>query len=161
MKKLAIYDMDGTIVDSSHRYQTMPCNTRIDLPHWIENCTDEKIAMDQVLPHYRQYEKDLQCDKTTVIIATARTMSQGDANYKYISNVLGDPDYIVHRTKNDTRKGTDLKTSGIMQNLSDIENFDTITIYEDNMAYLQGMTEFFDNLVSSVIPVFVKSNQGY
>ena len=162
MKKLAIYDMDGTIVCSKHRYRTMPCNTRIDLNFWIKNCTNEKIANDSLLPYSEQYFKDLGCIDTMVIIATARTMVKNDANFKYIDENLGNPDFIVHREiKDQNISGTELKTSKIMKNLTDIDNFDMITIYEDNMTYLQGMTDFFENKGKSVIPVFVKSEQGH
>lgn len=159
--KLAIYDMDGTIVCSLHRYRTMPCNTRIDLDFWIENAVPDKISQDSLLPHSEQYFKDLDCIDTMVIIATARTMEKEDANFKYILDNLGNPDIIVHRKEGDKRSGTELKTTKIMKSLTDLANFDTITIYEDNKDYLQGMTDYFEDLDKKVIPVFVKSNQGH
>jgi len=160
MKKLAIYDMDGTIVCSSHRYRSK--NNRIDLQYWRDNCTAEKIAQDSVLPHHRQYVKDLQCKNTKVIIATARSMIKGDANFDFIKYRLGQPDHIVHRLGDDDhRKGVDLKNTGIIKNLTSLDSFGTITIYEDNLEYLQGMTEFFESKNKVVYPIFVKSQQGH
>lgn len=161
MKKLAIYDMDGTIVSSQHRYKTAECGTRIDLDHWIENGTPEKIMQDSLLPHHLQYKKDLDCNNTTVIIATARTMEKGDTNFKYIAEKVGEPDFIIHRNPGEHTKGTELKTSKIIKMLKTVDQYDTITIYEDNMTYLKGITEFFENMVKSVIPIFVFSHQGH
>lgn len=162
MKKVKVFDLDGTTIDSSHRYRAMPCNTRIDLDHWRENSTPEMIAKDSFLPHITEYNKAQACPDTMVIIATARSMVAGDANYDYIKNVMGEPDHIIHRQgENDHRKGDLLKTSGIMKALDDIENFEVMTIYEDNFEQLQKMTEFFDQHIDQVIPVFVESEQGH
>lgn len=161
MKKLAIWDLDGTVIDSTHRYKTAKCGTKIDLEYWTENTTPEKIMQDTLLPHHAQYKKDLNCPNTTVIIATARTMQKGDTNFKYIAEKVGQPDHIIHRDENEHTKGAELKTSKIIKMLKTVEHYDTITIYEDNMTYLQGMTEFFESMVKSVIPVFVFSHQGH
>ena len=158
--KLAIYDMDGTIVCSQHRYKAV--DNKIDLQFWRENCTDEMIAKDSLLPHSEQFFKDMDCINTVVGIATARAMEMGDANYKFIKKHLGMPDFLVHRKgESDTRKGVDLKNQGIIKNLGDLSDFESIRIYEDNHDYLQGMTEFCEKQNMSVYPVFVKSNQGY
>ncbi len=159
--KLAIYDLDGTVIDSSHRYRTDETGENIDLQFWIENSTPDMIAKDSLLPHSKQMFKDLACLDTVVIVATARTMELNDANFDYIIENLGVPNYIIHRKEGDTRKGQDMKTAKIMKNLKDVSNFESITIYEDNQTYLQGMTEFFENHNKSVYPIFVKSNQGH
>ena len=38
-----IFDLDGTVIDSSHRQLALP-NGDIDLTHWRENSTKEKIS---------------------------------------------------------------------------------------------------------------------
>lgn len=160
MKKLKIFDLDGTIIDSSHRYRSV--DGRIDLDFWRENCTAEMIAKDSLLPHITEYNSAIKCTDTIVIIATARAMIKDDANFDYIKNVLGEPDHIVHRMgENDHRKGDLLKTSGIMKVVEKIDSFDSIHIFEDNFEQLQKMTEFFDQHIDQVIPVFVQSQQGH
>ena len=160
MNKLKIFDLDGTIIDSSHRYQSI--NGRIDLDFWRENSTPEMISKDILLPHIAEYNSAVACPDTTVIIATARSMIKGDANFDYIKNVMGEPDHIIHREgEDDHRKGDLLKTSGIMKALNNIDNFDSIHIFEDNFDQLQKMTEFFDQHIDQVIPVFVQSEQGH
>ena len=44
-----IYDLDHTVIDSSHRAATLP-NGSIDLDHWREHSTPELIARDRLLP---------------------------------------------------------------------------------------------------------------
>ena len=159
MKKLAIYDLDGTVIDSSHRYRTMPCGTKIDLEHWRKNCTPEMIAKDSLLPHAKQMIKDLEDIETTVIVATARVMQ--DADFDYIIENLGIPNYMVYRKENDTRKGADLKNQGIIKYHGDVRHYDSITIYEDNLEYLYGMRDFLKTQNDNVMAIHVPSNQGH
>ena len=50
MKRIAIYDMDGTIVCSMHRYRTIVDNgcERIDLDYWRAN--EYRALEDSLLP---------------------------------------------------------------------------------------------------------------
>lgn len=160
MKKLAIYDMDGTIVCSKHRYRTNASN-KIDLQFWEENAIPDQIAKDSLLPHHKQYLNDLNDPDVITVIATARQMQAGDANFQFIENNVGVPNYIVHRKIGSKVKGTDLKISGIMAAIKDLSKIDNITIYEDNFDYLKGMTEYFENRGKSVYPIFVESEQGH
>jgi hypothetical protein len=44
-----IYDLDHTVIDSTHRQATL-ADGSLDLAHWIENNTPELIARDSLLP---------------------------------------------------------------------------------------------------------------
>lgn len=44
-----IFDLDGTVVDTSHRYRNGP-DGHIDLEFWFANSTPEMIAKDKLLP---------------------------------------------------------------------------------------------------------------
>lgn len=44
-----VFDLDGTIIDTSHRYRDLPCG-KIDLDYWFANSTPELIARDKLLP---------------------------------------------------------------------------------------------------------------
>ena len=59
MKRIAIYDMDGTIVCSMHRYRTIVDNgiERIDLDYWRAN--EYRALDDSLLPLAEQYKNDL------------------------------------------------------------------------------------------------------
>lgn len=158
IKEVKIYDMDGTIVDSSHRYRTMACNTRIDLQFWIAGDKPEFIAMDSLLPLAAQYKEDLQNPEVYVIIATARACEKGDANYEFIATNLGMPNKFVHRLgRGDTRGGAELKLQAIkpLMNLKQFAKAQ-ITVLEDNIAYLKKMC---DNL--GALGIYVPSVQGH
>jgi hypothetical protein len=154
IKRIEIYDMDGTIVSSLHRFRVGE-NGRIDLAHWIANCTPEMIAKDELLPLAEQYKADLLDPETYVIIATARYMQ--DADFDYIRENLGMPNKIVYRhAKNNHMKGAEMKIAGLrfLNNLKQFANA-TRTFYEDNKDYLYPVAE-----AVNATPVFIPSQQG-
>ena len=55
--KICIYDLDGTIIDSSHRAKYSDEGI-LDLEHWKENSTKENIFRDELLPLYWQLRSD-------------------------------------------------------------------------------------------------------
>ena len=161
IKEIKIYDMDGTIVDSSHRYETEKDrygNTRINLAHWRSKDHAKHIWGDTLLPLAAQYKADLLNPEIYVIIATARACAKGDANYNYIAYHLGVPNKFVHRMgAGDNRGGANLKIDAIkpLLNLKPFKNA-MVTVFEDNIDYLIKMCHALN-----AAPVFVPSNQGY
>ena len=107
MKRIAIYDMDGTIVCSMHRYRTIVDNgiERIDLDYWRAN--EYRALDDSLLPLAEQYKNDLDDPHCIVVIATARILRNADRAFIY--SRLGTPDHIVSRNENDNRSGATLK----------------------------------------------------
>jgi len=153
LRKISIYDMDGTIVDSSHRYRTMPCGTRIDLDYWRAN---EYRAMDDgLLPLAAQYMRELQDPSVYVIIATARVMHGPD--WQFVKNVLGMPDYLISRADGDTQSGSTLKIKGLQKffNLRQFRGIDAV-FYEDNTSYLKAVCDHFN-----ITGVYIPSKQGH
>lgn len=153
MKRVAIYDMDGTIVCSLHRYQTV--GDKIDLQYWRDN---EFRAMDDgLLPLAEQYKADLANPDVFVIIATARVLHNPDRNF--IASVLGQPDYIISRKNGDSRSGGLLKILGLKK-LFSLKQFkkikDTAVFYEDNTSYLKAVCDYFN-----IKGVYVPSKQGH
>ena len=156
IKRLAVYDMDGTIVDSSHRYRTIKNqdgSERIDLDFWRKN---EPLAMlDSLLPMAEQYRQDLQDEECYVIIATARVMNGPD--WQFVREILGEPDFFISRKPNDNRSGKEMKISGLQKffNLKNFRNADAV-FYEDNVSYLKAVCDKF-----KIRGVYVPSNQGH
>lgn len=156
IKKIAIYDMDGTIVDSSHRYRTIIDDNgveKIDLQFWRDN---EYLAMnDGLLPLAKQYQEDLQNPEVYVIIATARIIREPDM--QFISDILGMPNYIISRKETDTRSGAVLKIKGLQKffNLINFKNAFAV-FYEDNTAYLKAVCDHFN-----IQGVYIPSIQGH
>lgn len=153
IKRISIWDMDGTIVCSLHRYRTI--DNKIDLQYWRDN---EYRAMDDtLLPLADQYKADLIDNECFVIIATARVLKKPDINF--IDNILGKPDYIISRKPDDNRSGGLLKVLGLKK-LFALKQFskvkDNAVFYEDNMSYLRTVCDYFN-----IRGVYIPSKQGY
>lgn len=84
---LFIFDLDGTVIDSSHRRASHPDGT-IDLDHWIENCTPEKIARDSLLPLADTWRRVF--PDATVAVCTARVMGEADHAFLLDHGLLAD-----------------------------------------------------------------------
>lgn len=155
IKNVAIYDMDGTIVDSSHRYRTITDEngTRIDLEYWREN--EYRAMEDGLLPMFEQYKKDLADPETYVIIATARVMNEPD--WQFVNEILGMPDYFISRPKDSNISGKTLKINGLAKffNLVNFKNADFV-FYEDNISYLKAVCDRFN-----IRGVYIPSVQGH
>jgi phosphoglycolate phosphatase-like HAD superfamily hydrolase len=153
--RVSIYDMDGTIVDSLHRYRTVLTanGERIDLDYWREN--EYKAFDDTLLPLAEKYEADLMDYSCYVIIATARTLNEPDR--EFIKRKLGEPDYIISRSAGSTISGATLKVNGLAK-LFDTVDFSEaeITFYEDNISYLKAVCDRFN-----IRGVYVPSKQGH
>lgn len=154
MKRISIYDMDGTIVCSMHRYKTI--NDKIDLQYWRDN--EHRAMNDSLLPLAAQYKKDLADNDCFVIIATARILRGPDT--LFIETVLGKPDHIISRKENDSRSGALLKVLGLnklfsLKHFSKIKS-DMIIFYEDNISYLKAVCDKFN-----CTGVYIPSKQGH
>lgn len=156
INRVQVYDMDGTIVDSMHRYRTIrnsDGSERIDLEYWRAN--EYRAMSDSLLPLADQYKMDLIDPHCYVIIATARVINRPDA--EFINKILGCPDYIISRKHSDTQSGKTLKCNGLAK-FFNLPNFALAdwTFYEDNLDYLTAVCTRFP-----IKPVFVQSNQGH
>ena len=151
-KRMAIYDMDGTIVCSLHRYRTI--DDKIDLEFWREN---ECLAMaDSLLPLATQYQADLNDPTCYVVIATARVLHNADN--QFINEILGKPNAIISRKDGDSRSGGLLKILGLKQlfNLKQFRDIKDIIFYEDNTSYLKAVCDYFN-----IKGVYIPSKQGH
>lgn len=153
IKRVEIFDMDGTIVDSSHRYRTLACGTKIDLEYWRAN--EYRAMEDKLLPLAAFYQECLNDPECYTIIATARVM--GDADWNFVKTVLGMPDYFISRKAGDTISGGKLKINGLQKffNLRNFANAE-FTFYEDNTTYLKAVCDRFN-----IRGVYIPSNQGH
>jgi phosphoglycolate phosphatase-like HAD superfamily hydrolase len=153
IKKLCVYDLDGTVINSEHRYRTI--NGKIDLDHWNNN--RHLAHLDTLKPLYSQYLQDLHNPEHYTVVATARVLYAPDRDY--IDNVLGAPRHIISRKEGDARSGALLKVLGLRRLLS-LKQFQKIkegVFYEDNLAYLNAVCSAFPFIKG----VFVESNQGH
>ena len=151
IKRVAIYDMDGTIVCSLHRYRAI--DNKIDLAYWRAN--EHKAYNDSLLPLADQYKADLADPSCYVIIATARILR--DEDMRFIQDKLGMPNYIISRKEGDNISGGLLKIRGL-QKFFNLRNFKNAvyTFYEDNAAYLKAVCDKFN-----ITGVYIPSQQGH
>ena len=154
--RIAIYDMDGTIVDSTHRYRTIIQNgiERIDLQYWRDN--EYRAGQDTLLPLAKQYQRDIIDEDCYTIIATARIIRGPDI--QFIRDILGMPKHIISRMgDSDTRSGKVLKIIGL-QKFFNLRQFkpENAVFYEDNMEYLKGVCDHFN-----IRGVYIPSKQGH
>ena len=75
--KTFIFDLDHTVIDSSHRQITL-ADGSLDLNNWIANCTQEKIMADKLLP-LAQHWRTLRVNRgNEIVVCTARVMGVWD-----------------------------------------------------------------------------------
>lgn len=74
-----IFDLDFTVIDSSHRQLTL-ADGSLDLEHWIENCTREKILADSLLPLADTWRR-AKARGAEIVICTARVMGEHDLEF--------------------------------------------------------------------------------
>ena len=92
-----IFDLDHTVVDSSHRQATRPDGS-LDLDHWREHSTPALIEADTLLPLANEWRK-AQAKGATIIVCTARVMSIHD--YRYLTSRGLFADTVISRKEGD------------------------------------------------------------
>ena len=104
-----IFDLDHTVVDSSHRQATRPDGS-LDLDHWREHSTAKLIERDTLLPLAHEWRKILKRGHT-VLVCTARVM--GPADYFYFGSRGLFADTVISRTEGDRTPDDLLKLRGL------------------------------------------------
>ena len=89
MKKIAIFDLDGTVIDSDHRTPNKADGT-LDLDRYFELKTRENIFRDTVLPLAERMKEMYDSGDWHIVICTARDMDQNDFDF------LADNDLKFH-----------------------------------------------------------------
>ena len=95
-----IFDLDGTIVNSDHRKLTSNDGS-INLNHWRENCTREKIFADTLLPLADHWKAVQGIRDNFIIVCTARVMSEADFDFLRSHGLKWE--FMISRTEGDSR----------------------------------------------------------
>jgi FMN phosphatase YigB (HAD superfamily) len=100
-----IFDLDHTVIDSSHRQITRPDGS-LDLAAWRQNNTRANIMRDTLLPLAAQWRR-LAKKNVTIVICTARVM--GEHDYEYLREHGLRWDACLSRRDGDATPDADLK----------------------------------------------------
>ena len=157
IKEIHIYDLDGTVIDSSHRYRYIIGADgwrAIDFPYWVEN--RYRAANDKLLPLAKQYQNQRRDPSVFLVAATSRAMVEVES--KHVYNVLGWPDHMISRTEGDMQSGATLKIDGLKKLFQKKPELSTLPgfFYEDNTDYLNAVCNEFN-----FSGIYVPSKQGY
>lgn len=162
IKTIQIWDFDGTICDSSHRYRTQICEDgveRIDLQYWIDNeCrTIEDRPIPETLARFKEACND---PEIFAVIATARIWCEQSQKWAEMYGIEPNAIY-ARRDRSDTRGGAALKIQAIKKllNLKQFEKVDKIQVFEDNVSYLKAICDAFKDRNSEGF--YFPSNQGH
>ena len=132
-----IFDLDHTVIDSSHRQLTRADGT-LDLDNWIENCTREKINQDKILP-LADLMRSAYSNGHNVIVCTARVLGVWDRVF------LADNDLKAHailsRVIGDNRGDAEMKRDLLIKHFKTLNVplarwTKTAVFYDDNEAVL-------------------------
>ena len=152
--KIAFYDIDGTLLNSAHRYKLAACGSKIDLKHWKENSTPEQIQADQpILAMVAKFKRDMQDPETITAISTNRYFCQ---DTKAVFDRLGlQPDFISAR-ESDQQSGADLKQNFIRDLMLEL-NIIKAVFYDDNFKILKEVKQALGNKIRVI---YQPSKQG-
>ena len=101
-----IFDLDGTVIDSTHRQATR-ADGSLDLDHWIERNKPELIMQDSLLPLARVM-RIIKNNGHKVIVCTARSYQIADEEFLW-ANGLDYDVYLSRAAKGDMRDDASLK----------------------------------------------------
>jgi hypothetical protein len=138
MKRIFIFDLDATIVDSSHRTPNHPDGT-LNLPLYLESKTRENTMKDTLLP-LADFWKSLCTKDNYIIVCTARSWADFDQEFLDTHGLFAHK--ILHRKADGSENLTGdaiLKGKWLrMLNLPQFKNLPTI-MFDDAAPVITKM----------------------
>ena len=134
-----IFDLDGTVIDSTHR-QATNADGSLDLDHWIENNTADKIMADSLLP-LADTMRALAAAGHIIVICTARAVQDADKLFLSINRLPYNA--LLHREVGNMESDSSLKirlleTYFIAQGFANAAQARPI-MFDDNLKVLDAM----------------------
>jgi hypothetical protein len=150
-KKIHVYDLDGTLLDSSHRYRNKPDGT-IDLDYWLQNL--DRCIFDSPLPLAEQYKADIADPETYVVICTMRPAEP--QWMEHVRNTLGEPNkYLLG--EHGLKVGFAGHKRKVLTRLFNLRQFKNLPRYfwEDSSGMIEATKHLFNRCFH------VESNQNF
>ena len=147
--KFVIFDLDATVIDSSHR-QLARADGSLDLAAWRKNSTRSKVMRDSLLPLASHWARIQKMTNVFIAICTARVMSDADLDYLERKGLKASE--IMSRSKRDNRPDHIMKKGKILKFLRDhnIKNLHNVTFYDDNQTVLKMLLDLGINAKDSI-----------
>jgi phosphoglycolate phosphatase-like HAD superfamily hydrolase len=111
MKRVVIFDLDETVVDSAHRTPNNPDGT-LNLPLYLTLKTRENTLRDGLLP-LANFWRSLDLSNTYVIVCTARTWADFDQEFLDIHGLKAHKIIARFTEKDKTLRDAELKSRGL------------------------------------------------
>tara|TARA_Y100000310_G_C20464340_1_gene706887 strand:- start:13 stop:483 length:471 start_codon:yes stop_codon:yes gene_type:complete len=147
--KFVIFDLDATVIDSSHRQICKPDGS-LDLAEWKRNSTYPKVMADKLLPLANHWNRIQKMKNVFIAICTARVMSSADLDYLNFKGLRADE--IMSRSETDHRPDAIMKKAKILAFLREhkITKWSSVTFYDDNKTVLQMLLDLGINAKDSI-----------
>ena len=142
-KQIFIFDLDDTVVDSSHRATLKADAIELDLDAWRRDSTYENIMKDSLLPLANFMRECIANPLAYVWVCTARNMAQADHDFLAKHGLT--PNLVLSRQLDDSRADHILKYK-MMNRLLKLKPFrDCETIFfDDKPKNLQAVMDIID-----------------
>lgn len=134
-----IFDLDGTVIDSTHR-QATKADGSLDLDHWFENNTADKIMADALLP-LAETMRGLAAIGHKIVICTARAIQNADKVFLAINRLPYDA--LLHREIGNMESDAALKIR-LLEEYFIGEGFNCAAdakaiMFDDNLKVIEAM----------------------
>lgn len=134
-----IFDLDGTVIDSTHR-QATKADGSLDLDHWFENNTAHKIMADSLLP-LADSMRALMAAGHKIVICTARAIQPADKLFLAFNRLAYDA--LLHREIGNMESDASLKIR-LLEEYFIGEGFNNAAqakaiMFDDNLKVIDAM----------------------
>ena len=134
-----IFDLDGTVIDSTHR-QATKADGSLDLDHWFANNTAEKIMADSLLP-LADSMRALMAAGHKIVICTARAIQPADKIFLAVNRLAYDA--LLHREIGNMESDASLKVR-LLEEYFVSEGFNNAAqakpiMFDDNLKVIDAM----------------------
>ena len=142
-KQIFIFDLDDTVIDSSHRATLKKDCIELDLDAWRRDSTRENIFKDKLLPLARFMKDCIEDDNAFVWVCTARNMQRAD--HDFLAHHGLTPNLVLSRQLDDDRADHELKFK-MLNKLLQLKPFrDCETIFfDDKPKNLDAVMDIID-----------------
>ena len=134
-----VFDLDGTVIDSRHRYRSLPCGN-IDLQYWLDNCTKEQTFKDTLLPRANTMRRVFNRGFHT-IVCTSRTIDNYWLEFLDRHNLYSDA--ILARPEGCQDGDADLKEYMLDEYFAGLGtsiDCERVVMYEDHLGVVERLS---------------------